>query len=104
VELDVEVSSAGFVVLVESFGRGWRATVDGLPAEILRANHLFRGLRLPRGRHRVVFSYRPLPVVLGLALSSLALLGGLAFVIRHGRRVPPSIRNRRQAENPVQGG
>ena len=64
--------------------------LDSLPVEILRANHLFRGVRLPRGRHRVVFSYRPLPVVLGLALSSLAVLGGLVFAARHARRFPLS--------------
>jgi len=83
VELDVVATAEGYLVLVEAFDAGWSATVDGRPTEVLRANVLFRGVRVPPGRHSVVFEYRPPSVILGLLLSALGLALGLAFWLRN---------------------
>jgi hypothetical protein len=85
VELDVVATGEGYLVLVEAFDAGWTATVDGRPSEVLRANVLFRGVRVPPGRHTVVFAYRPLSVVLGLLLSALGVAIGLAFWVRSSK-------------------
>ena len=37
----------------------WRVTVDGQPAELLRANYLMRGVHLPAGAHTVEFLFAP---------------------------------------------
>ena len=58
-----------YVVLVEAHDPSWRATVDGRPAEVLRANVGFRAVATPAGSHRVVFTYRPRAAVVGLAAS-----------------------------------
>ena len=60
-EVSVEVDSQkpGFVILNDVWHPWWFATVDGKPAEILRANVLFRAVQVPPGRHTVRFEFHP---------------------------------------------
>jgi hypothetical protein len=74
-ELEAQLGAPGVLVALEAFDAGWRATVDGAAAPVLRANGLFRAVRLPEGRHRVRFVYRPRSAAAGAALGVL----GLAF-------------------------
>jgi hypothetical protein len=59
----------GVLVVLEAFDEGWDAEVDGSPTEVLRANGLFRAVRLDAGEHQVYFAYRPWSVRAGLAAS-----------------------------------
>jgi hypothetical protein len=59
VALDVESDRDGLLVLHDLYYPGWEALIDGLPAPIVKANILFRGVPTPRGRHRVEFLFRP---------------------------------------------
>jgi uncharacterized membrane protein YfhO len=74
VELIAESDSGGWLVLCDLFYPGWRASVDGVAAQIIPANYLFRGVKIPAGRHRVSFSYRPPSFYVGVALAFLALI------------------------------
>jgi hypothetical protein len=47
---------------------GWRAWVDGKPAQILEVDGLLRAVRIQGGAHQVVFSFFPLSLMAGLAL------------------------------------
>jgi hypothetical protein len=49
----------GFLVLHDVWHPWWYADIDGRPAEILRANVLFRAVRVPEGQSRVRFAFRP---------------------------------------------
>jgi len=81
VVLRVETDRPGFLVLADAYYPGWEARVDGIPAPILPTNLLFRGVQVPPGEHRVVFTYRPRSWRLGLALSGLGwTLWGLGWV------------------------
>ncbi len=60
----------GYLLLLDSFAPGWNVTVDGTAATVLRANALFRAVRLAPGRHLVVFRYRPASFLVGAAVSA----------------------------------
>lgn len=50
----------GWLVLNDPWHPWWEAEVDGHPAPLLKANVLFRAVRLEPGRHQVRFVFRPL--------------------------------------------
>jgi uncharacterized membrane protein YfhO len=54
--------------------------VDGLPAPLIRADGLLRGIPIPQGQHRVRVWYAPASAQVGLAFSALGLvlMGALA--------------------------
>jgi hypothetical protein len=86
VRVEAELSEPGVVVLVDAYDPGWKVTVDGRPASLLRANVAFRGVRVPAGRHVVEQVYRPWTVLYGLGASAAATLVGLAVVRQRAAR------------------
>jgi hypothetical protein len=79
IEVEAGLAAAGVLVLLEAFEPGWIASVDGTPAPVLRANGLFRAVRLEAGRHRVRFAYRPRSVAYGAAISAVGLVAALGL-------------------------
>jgi hypothetical protein len=77
VTVRAHVEQSALLVLSDLFLAGWTATVDGVPAEIVATNGIFRGVYLEPGDHEIRFTYRPRVVGVGLALS---LASGLALV------------------------
>ena len=65
---------------------GWTATLDGAPAEILRADFLFRGVVLPAGQHEVSMTYAPARIRAALRVAPLAWLALLAWTLGELRR------------------
>jgi len=59
VEIEADAPGGGFVVLNDVWHPWWRASVDGKPAEILKANVLFRAVAVPPGVHTVRFTFHP---------------------------------------------
>ena len=57
--VEVEAPGGGILVLNDVWHPWWRATVDGVNAEILKANVIFRAVVCPRGRHVVRFTFNP---------------------------------------------
>ncbi len=74
IRLDVEVSTDAYLVLSEVWYPGWRASVDGEPTSVLRANYAFRAVRLVPGQHQVHLTFVPRSWRLGLLISGLTLL------------------------------
>jgi hypothetical protein len=71
----------GLLVLSEVDYPGWRATVDGGPAQLLRADYVLRALCVPAGEHRVELVYDPPLLKIGLGVTGLALLTIVASAI-----------------------
>jgi len=63
------LDAPGYLVLADTWSLGWRATVDGEPAEVLRANYTFRAIWLDTGEHNVEMVYRPTIALAGAAIS-----------------------------------
>jgi hypothetical protein len=83
-ELEASVEGRALLVLSDAHAPGWTASVDGAPAEIVRANGLVRAVWLAPGAHRVTFRYRSPGLVAGWALAAglAAALGGWALARR----------------------
>ena len=60
VEIEVSSTRGGFVVLNDLWHPWWAASLDGVVAPLLKANVLFRAVRVPHGRHIVRFTFQPL--------------------------------------------
>jgi membrane protein YfhO len=75
VEIETQVPSQGFLALSDVYYSGWKASVDGRPAKILRTNAVFRGLPLGPGNHTIQFRFEPRSVYAGavVTLATLAL-------------------------------
>src|SRR5947207_597791 len=73
---EVESSSPGYLVLLDSYYPGWHAYVDGKEARILAANYAFRAVEVRAGKHRVEFRYRPRSFYAGLSVTCLAIAFG----------------------------
>ncbi len=85
VVLHSQSDAPGYLVLSDTFYPGWRATVDGFPAPIYRANALVRAVPIGAGSHRVELVYDPLSVKIGAAISGGTSLLLLALVAMRWR-------------------
>lgn len=79
VTLRATLARRGLVVLDDQWAPGWRVTIDGRPAPVVRTDVLLRGVVVPPGSHEIVWSYRVPGLRAGGALSALGLLLALAW-------------------------
>lgn len=80
VVVEATASRDALLVLADNYFEGWRAEVDGRPAEVVPANHAFRGVVVPAGEHRVEFVFRPDDLYTGLYVT----LAGFALLVLYG--------------------
>jgi hypothetical protein len=81
-KIEVSAADGGYLVVLESYDPGWRATVDGAPTPVVPANVLFRGIRVGPGTHLVELAYRPAGLIAGLAVSALSLIAAALLAWR----------------------
>jgi hypothetical protein len=74
VVLSVRTRHAGEAILSDTYYPGWKATVNGRPVPINRVDYLLRGVAVPAGVDRVVFTYDPTSYRVGVIVSVLALV------------------------------
>ena len=68
--IQAEMQEPGLLVVSDLYYPGWMASVNGVPAPILRTNHVVRGVFLEPGHHIIDFKFQPRTLFWG-ALSSL---------------------------------
>ncbi len=74
-------------VFVEQEALGWRASIDGQPASLLRANLAMRAVRLAPGAHDITLEYHAPGLKPGAMITLLSLLGLLVLVLGARRRM-----------------
>ena len=85
-EVRVEDTSGGWLVMQDAWYPGWKATVNGEDAELVRADHAFRAVRIPAGDSVTVRTvFEPWSHRLGLLATVLGLLGAVALQRRRSR-------------------
>jgi hypothetical protein len=71
--ITVNTGADGYLFVSDQYFEGWQAGVDGHTTEILRANYVFRAIRIQSGRHIVSLTYRPLSLLYGSVISVLSI-------------------------------
>jgi hypothetical protein len=79
VVISAEVRKRCYLILADSFHPGWGVKINGRKGDILRANVLFRAVILPKGKHTIVFQYRPKLFYIGGLISLAGILSILVI-------------------------
>ncbi|MSQ28535.1 MAG: hypothetical protein EXR51_10445 [Dehalococcoidia bacterium] len=94
VTVEVVLTAPGYLVVAEAYDAGWQARNEtGRQLPVLRANSIFRAVRLDAGGHTIRFSYFPDSLKLGVYLSFLA---GAGWLLLLGVVVWPRLAARRE--------
>lgn len=86
IRVEIDMPGDGLLVLGEVWTPGWRVTVDGVPAEVVRVDGALRGVYLTAGQHQIRFWFLPPALLLGLAVSGVTLVVCAVLLVRFWRR------------------
>jgi len=79
--LRAKAAAPSVLLLNDRFDPGWKVTVDGKRAELLRCNYIMRGVQVPPGEHQIEFRFTAPLAALIISLLGLAVgLGLLLFL------------------------
>ncbi|MBI5876266.1 MAG: YfhO family protein [Chloroflexi bacterium] len=87
--LNAGAAANGILVFSEINYPGWQATIDGAPAQLMRADGILIGAPLPAGRHHVELTFSPDSVKIGALVTLLTGAGALAAAVWGLRRARP---------------
>ena len=85
--LSVETSTGGLVVVTDFFEPGWRAQVDGRPAEIVEVFGVVMGIVVGPGSHELTLVYRPRLFLVGALISLASLAALIVLAVMRGPSV-----------------
>ena len=83
VRMEVQTPVSQALVFTDAYHPSWKASVDDRPARLYPADHAFRAIEVPEGRHRVRFFLAPFPYKIYAA----GIFVSLAFIFFTARRL-----------------
>jgi hypothetical protein len=95
VTAEVEIpAEGGFLLLRDSFAKGWTAESDGEPLRVLKAEGMFRAVALAPGIQTVTFIYWPPGLTVGICCAAAGVIGlFLVLLLTLRKRQPPIMKN-----------
>ncbi len=96
IELSTATGAPGLLVLSEVYYPAWKAYVDGEPVPLYRADHLFRSVPVPAGKHQVELRYESSALKTGVAISLIAYVALVTLAIAKARRWRKSMKSEKQ--------
>jgi len=93
IDVEGEDERQTYLLVAETWFPDWHATVDGVPAEVLRGQGALLSVVLPPGAERVQLTFSSASYRKGILVSFLALALALALIVF------PSIKRRRTADD-----
>ena len=103
INLDAEATGNNLLFLSEVYyPAGWKAYIDGQQTEILKTNYLFRGIVVPKGKHKIEFKFEPETYYLGknITIGTNILLILVFIVAIGGIFIKKSKKSAKITENP----
>jgi Bacterial membrane protein YfhO len=89
VTIAAQSDRAAELVLSDTYYPGWKVTVNGHPTPISQVDYLLRGVAVPAGNDRIVFTYDPSSFRTGWVISlAAALVVAAALAVTIFRRRP----------------
>ena len=87
-EIHLKTTNPGFLFISNNFYPGWKAEVDGIQAEILRANYTFQAVPVYQdGDYKIRLSYDPQSFKIGKVISLISVVFlGMIGGIKYGRK------------------
>ncbi|MDD2678278.1 MAG: hypothetical protein PHG04_00540 [Candidatus Nanoarchaeia archaeon] len=81
VVLSLNAGIKGFVVLTDAYYAGWKASIDGIEAPIMKYSNIFRAVEVDENSKEIIFSYEPESFKFGslLSVSSLIFFAIMSF-------------------------
>jgi len=74
--IEVETPGPAMVVVGQAYHHNWRASVDGAPVPLWRANYAFQAVAVPAGQHRIRLVYQDKAFQAGVVISVVSMLIG----------------------------
>ena len=92
---------SGLAVFSEVYyPHGWKAFIDGKPADFFKVDYVLRAMEVPQGQHEIAFKFEPEVVAAGsnITLASailfvLVILGGLGFSFWRSKQTDEKLSN-----------
>ena len=70
IQMTVEAPTEGYVTVLQSKYKGWKAYVDGEEEEISLINNCFMGVHVSEGQHTILMKFRPMEWFVGAAITA----------------------------------
>ncbi|MGE3173845.1 MAG: hypothetical protein AB7O97_14570 [Planctomycetota bacterium] len=83
--LRVGPGPSGYLVVADTMMPGWTATIDGVPAQMVRGNVLMRVVPVPAGACEMAMRYRTPGLLGGLWLGAAGAVAAAALLVLHRR-------------------
>ncbi|ETR72644.1 MAG: hypothetical protein OMM_01565 [Candidatus Magnetoglobus multicellularis str. Araruama] len=81
IELSVESTQNGFLVISNNYHPGWEASINGKKTEVFQGNYIMQAVWIPAGKHHLVLEFKPFLMKIGLIVSTAGWLILFGFLI-----------------------